>query len=118
MILIRFGEWSSSSGRFFIWERLYNHVGEWTPLCRVRLRYLKTQKEAMKLSSTRATPSENEIALWSILDDIDTGLDMFKPDSTPYTEYVIKLLKRRFEILTSDGYNLFYPNSKPNGPKR
>jgi len=42
MIIPRLGKWSSSSGAFFIWERLYKFGWKWTPFCRVRLRYYKT----------------------------------------------------------------------------
>jgi len=46
MILPRLGKWSSSAGRWFIWERLYLFGYRWTPLCRARFRYLKTLREA------------------------------------------------------------------------
>lgn len=42
MIIPRLGRWSSSSGSIFIWDRLYLHGYKWTPLCRVRFRYLHT----------------------------------------------------------------------------
>ena len=48
MILPRPGKWSSASGRFFIWERLYKRGGGATILCRVSLRYLKTAREISK----------------------------------------------------------------------
>jgi len=44
MIILNFGQWSSSSGRWFTRERLYK-FGKWTPLCRISLRYLKTSRE-------------------------------------------------------------------------
>ncbi len=47
MIVINFGRWSSSSGRWFIRERLYR-FGRWTPFCRISLRYLKTIQEMNK----------------------------------------------------------------------
>lgn len=47
MIWFALGKWSSSSGRFFIRERLY-YLGRWTPLIKVSFRYLKTVKESMK----------------------------------------------------------------------
>ncbi len=48
MILPRLGTWISSSGRWFVWERLYKN-GVWTIWCRVRLRYLKTNRESIRL---------------------------------------------------------------------
>ena len=47
MIVINFRKWSSLSGRWFIRERLYK-FGKWTPLCRIKLRYLKTILEMHK----------------------------------------------------------------------
>jgi hypothetical protein len=44
MIVLSFGRWDSASGSIFIRERLY-HNGKWTPLCRIRFRYLKTIRE-------------------------------------------------------------------------
>lgn len=44
MILPRLGRWSSTSGHFLVWDRLYWHR-RWTMLCRVRVRYLRTQSE-------------------------------------------------------------------------
>ncbi len=44
MIILNFRKWSSKSGRFFVIERLYK-FGEWSPLCRVSLRYYKTMSE-------------------------------------------------------------------------
>lgn len=44
--------------------------------------------------------------LWCLLDDIDTAIDMFKPDLTPYVRYVDKKHKLRFEHMESDGYKV------------
>jgi len=54
-----------------------------------------------------------EEALWQLLDDIDTGLDMFKPELTPYVRYVQRKVHLRFEQLTSDGYDLYIPGNEP-----
>ena len=48
MILPRLGIWNTSAGRWFVWERLFHPPfagGGPTIWCRVRLRYLKTQRE-------------------------------------------------------------------------
>ena len=49
MILPRFGKWNTSSGVFFIWERIYIKAHfywkdkylwtGWTPFCRISKRY-------------------------------------------------------------------------------
>jgi hypothetical protein len=50
-------------------------------------------------------------ALWQLLDDIDTGPDMFKPDDLcsyrQLCNYIQLRANRRHEHLTSDGYGLF-----------
>lgn len=45
MILPRLGRWNTSAGSILVWERLYLHGYKWTPLCKVRFRYLKTSME-------------------------------------------------------------------------
>ncbi len=45
MIGLSFDIWNSASGRFFIRERLYLHH-KWTPLVRIRFRFLLTDREA------------------------------------------------------------------------
>lgn len=42
MIWINFGRWDNAYGRVFVRSRLYLHGWKWTPLVRVRFRYLKT----------------------------------------------------------------------------
>lgn len=44
MILPRTGKWSCAGGRFLVWDRLY-YFGKPTILCRISIRYLKTQQE-------------------------------------------------------------------------
>ncbi len=46
-------------------------------------------------------------ALWSLLDDIDTAGDMFKPEITNYFKYVNKKAAERFKYAKSDGYRIF-----------
>lgn len=49
-----------------------------------------------------------EAALFKIIDDIDTGLDMFKPDSSPYLRFVEKKIREAHNHIASDGYKLYY----------
>jgi len=42
MLWIAFGKWDSSRGSFFVRDRLYWMGYKWTPLVRVRFRYLRT----------------------------------------------------------------------------
>jgi len=59
--------------------------------------------------------NDREIAnkLWSILDDIDTSSDIFKPSDDNidsykrFYKYVMSKVPERFKYLASDGYNLF-----------
>ena len=54
---------------------------------------------------------QRAIALWKLLDDIDTAEDMFHPfDSEShkaYYHFVHKTHAKRWKIFTSDGYDLF-----------
>jgi len=49
--------------------------------------------------------------LWSLLDDIDTASDIFKPDDEKSYEafyrYAMKKSTDRFKHLESDGYKIF-----------
>lgn len=53
--------------------------------------------------------------LWTLLDDIDTACDMFKPaDEVGYQKfykYTMRRVAERQAILASDGYDLFLPNT-------
>ena len=53
--------------------------------------------------------------LWSILDDIDTASDMFKPSDEDgyrrFYEYTMKKAEDRGKQLESDGYHLYLPNN-------
>lgn len=50
--------------------------------------------------------TKREEVLWGLLDDIDTASDIFKPEQTKFYKYVMKITKKRFEHLSSDGYTL------------
>lgn len=54
-------------------------------------------------------PNYKEIAikLWGMLDDIDTYSDMAKSDEKLYRNLVERKQRQRFELITSDGYDLF-----------
>lgn len=45
--------------------------------------------------------------LWILLDDIDTASDMFKPKKDNFYRYSMKKAEKRFELISSDGYDLF-----------
>ncbi len=47
--------------------------------------------------------------LWQMLDDIDTYSDMAKSDNQVYRTLVERKQKTRFQVLESDGYDLFLP---------
>lgn len=59
---------------------------------------------------TGPSRSWQEIAehLFQLLDDIDTASDMFKPEHTDFYRYVMRKANARFEVATSDGYNLTF----------
>lgn len=46
--------------------------------------------------------------LWKLLDDIDTVGDMVKSNDVAYRKMVEKLQCKRLEVVTSDGYDLFF----------
>ena len=52
--------------------------------------------------------SSIEAKLYSIIDDIDTGLDMFKPEMSGYEKFIVKKIKEAQKLIVSDGYKLFY----------
>lgn len=51
--------------------------------------------------------------LWSIADDIDTMSDVAKGNDKLYRNLVHKAHVKRFEILESNGYDLFLPGTMP-----
>ncbi len=46
------------------------------------------------------------ITLWGLLDDIDTASDMFKDNYKGLANYVYKKQRQRFQVGTSDGYEV------------
>ena len=52
------------------------------------------------------------IDLWQIIDDIDTYSDMAKGNDKAFRDAVEKKVRQRFDILISDGYDLFIPKNK------
>ena len=68
---------------------------------------LRTADAAIKVhTECQDGITDTEEALWALLDDIDMATDVFKPDRTPFVEYVYKTVPKRFKYLTSDGYTL------------
>lgn len=51
--------------------------------------------------------TKTESALWKMLDDISTAGDAFKPEQSPFVDYVLKKCEEREKYLTSDGFELF-----------
>lgn len=52
--------------------------------------------------------------LWKLLDNIDTASDMYKTDYEALADFIYKEQRKRFKLMTSDGYNLFPLKSKEN----
>jgi hypothetical protein len=49
ILMVSLGGWSSSSGRWFVRERIYRHGYVWTPFVWMRFRYFgKTPRETFK----------------------------------------------------------------------
>jgi len=46
--------------------------------------------------------------LYQIIDDIDTALDMFKPELSNFEKYVIAKIKEKDLLVVSDGYKLYF----------
>ena len=65
----------------------------------------------MAMKNADITPErmrEKAESLWSMLDDISTATDMFKPDlDDPFVKYVLLRCQARCKEFQSDGYNLF-----------
>jgi hypothetical protein len=69
-------------------------------------------KEIQDIGVTRAMAEK----LWATLDDVDTLSDVLKPhDEASYKRFydsTMKIVAKRTEQLTSDGYELFLPNGE------
>ena len=63
---------------------------------------------------------EIAIKLWSLLDDIDTASDMFKPSTVKsygnFYKYAMRKSEERHKYLKSDGYDLYLPEEFKNLP--
>ena len=51
--------------------------------------------------------NEEAVTLWKLLDDIDSYSDMAKGDDALFRRLVERKVTERFDVYTSDGYNLF-----------
>jgi hypothetical protein len=56
-----------------------------------------------------------EAKLYGIIDDIDTAIDVFKPDICAYERYVIRKIGVKDDLIVSDGYKLYYTNQPKKG---
>jgi hypothetical protein len=54
-----------------------------------------------------------EAKLFTLIDDIDTASDMFKPGQTSYYKYVMRKVKQAQQHIVSDGYDLYYRKQTP-----
>lgn len=50
--------------------------------------------------------------LWDLLDNIDTTSDIAKGNEIIYRQQVERIQRRRFDLVTSDGYDLFLPKEE------
>ena len=66
-----------------------------------------SERSATEIELTKEQWQNIAIELWDILDDIDTSLDMFKPQMENFERYVVRKVGTRFQWLTSDGYRVF-----------
>lgn len=64
---------------------------------------------AAKESEAQMTWKERAKALWQLLDDIDTADDACRGDDKAFRERARELIKRRNNILSSDGHTLLVP---------
>lgn len=67
----------------------------------------KLQAENEQLRKDAERMLDKAKSLWSLLDDIDTYSDMFKPELTAYVKAVDKKTRERHQYLSTDGYELF-----------
>ena len=56
--------------------------------------------------------------LFGLLDDIDTADDAAKSDMITYRQMVRKINRRRFEVASTDGYNVTFLPPPPSGEPR
>lgn len=82
-------------------EGLYKRLGEATE------RQDRVVVVMEKLEAERdALADEQAVALWSMLDDIDTLSDVLKEPMGPFQKQALAIAERRHAILESDGYTL------------
>ena len=77
----------------------------------------KSKDDFIKLiESQYAVPVKDDQIrfLWSLLDDISTAGDMFKPEINGYFKYINSICEKRTEVAKSlDGYSLTINNHSP-----
>lgn len=57
----------------------------------------------------KEVPEESiEAKLYSLLDDIDTATDIYKPEMKGFTGYALKKIRESHKLIISDGYKLYY----------
>jgi hypothetical protein len=58
---------------------------------------------------------EIAVALWVLLDNIDTAGDIAKENHELYRSMTEKYQSQRWKFITSDGYRLYIPHQKAQG---
>ncbi len=49
-----------------------------------------------------------EAKLYHIIDNIDTGLDVYKPEMEGFEKHVLSQIQKKNDLIVSDGYKLYY----------
>jgi len=79
---------------------------QYTMMCR---KYDSMKEENAQLRAELEKFKAGAFYLYGLLDDIDTAVDVFKPDTTSYSKYVNRKNRERFNVFQTDGYSLFDP---------
>jgi len=92
-------------------EQLKKGLSKWVYLAeKISLNNLNRLSGPRECFSSARIVNEHSITakLYKIIDDIDTALDVFKPDLEPFENFVIKKIFEKNHLITSDGYKLYY----------
>jgi delta-aminolevulinic acid dehydratase/porphobilinogen synthase len=65
-----------------------------------------TRKKRKERRNHEMTYRKIALALWDLLDDIDTYSDMLKPDKSLFYMKVMNKVRKRFKYMGSDGYTV------------
>jgi hypothetical protein len=74
--------------------------------------------EKMDFSKLRKVDEDSvDFKLFSLIDDIDTASDMFKPEQNAYYKYIMRKVEEAKRHIISDGYDLYYRKTLDKGEK-